>query len=145
MARQATLNSDHPFSINGMLDGIGDLGSNVVNLTTLQARLAAEDLRESSRHAQPALIGLAALIPLAFASCTVGLIGLASWMATDLKLALHTSLLLVAVGGMMICSFATVLVVRRLRVSASGFRRSREELDRNIAWLRTIMMHSGRS
>ena len=48
MARQATLKTDSATSLNGMINGIGDLGSNVVTLTALQARLAAEDLRESA-------------------------------------------------------------------------------------------------
>ena len=47
MARQATLNTDPGASLNGMLKGVGDLGSNVVTLTTLQARLAVEDFREA--------------------------------------------------------------------------------------------------
>jgi len=40
-----------------------------------------------------------------------------------------------------------VLTVCALRIpdALSGFRRSREELQRNIAWVRTVLVHSGRS
>ena len=144
MARQATLNTDSGASLNGMLNGIGDLGSNVVTLTTLQARLAVEDFRESASRAQPALIAAAFLVPLGFASITVGLCGLAYWMATDLGIPLGRSLLLVAAGGILLSSSMAVLVIRRLRASLTSFRRSGEELERNIAWLRTVLMHSGR-
>ena len=144
MARQATLNTDPSASLNGMINGIGDLGNNLVTLTTLQARLAAEDFRESASRAQPALIAAAVLIPLGFASFTVGLFGLASWMSADLGIPLGRSLLIVAAGGIILCSSMAVLVSRRLLASLSSFRRSGEELERNIAWLRTVLMHSGR-
>jgi len=144
MARQATLNTDPATSINGMLNGIGDLGSNVVTLTTLQARLAAEDFRESATRAQPALIAAAFLVPLGFASITVGLLGLAYWMAAALAMPLGQSLLLVAAGGILVSSVVAALVIQRCRASLASFRRSREELERNIAWLRTVLTHSGR-
>jgi len=144
MARQATLNTDPATSINGMLNGIGDLGSNVVTLTTLQARLAAEDFRESATRAQPALIAAAFLVPLGFASITVGLLGLAYWMAAALAMPLGQSLLLVAAGGILVSSVVAALAIQRCRASLASFRRSREELERNIAWLRTVLTHSGR-
>jgi len=144
MARQATLSTDPGASLNGMLNGIGDLGSNVVTLTTLQARLAAEDFRASASRAQPALIAAAFLVPLGFASVTVGLYGLAYWTAAELGIPLGRTLLLVAVGGMLVSSCMAALVIQRLRGSLASFRRSREELERNIAWLRTVLMHSGR-
>jgi hypothetical protein len=71
MARQATLNTDPGASLNGMFNEIDDLGSNVVTLATLQARLAVADFRESASRAQPALIAAAVLIPLGFASGTL--------------------------------------------------------------------------
>ena len=144
MARQATLNTDPGASLNGMLNGIGDLGSNVVILTTLQARLAAEDFRECASRAQPALIAVAFLVPLGFASVTLGLLGLASWMTAELDIPLGRSLLLVAAVGIVLSSLMAALAFRRLRASFSSFRRSREELERNVVWLRTILMHSGR-
>ena len=144
MARQETLNTDTGSSLNGMLNGIGDLSSNLVTLTTLQGRLAAEDLRESASRAQPALITVAFVIPLGFASVTVGLFGLAYWMSVDLGIPLGRSLLLVAAVGIVLSASLAAVVVNRLRASLASFRRSREELERNIAWLRTVLMHSGR-
>ncbi len=144
MARQATLNTDPGGSINGMLNGIGDLGSNVVTLASLQARLAAEDFRESARRAQPALIAAAFFVPLGFASLTVGLLGLAYWMAAELAIPLGRTLLLVAAGGILASSSMAVLTIQHLRASLASFRRSREELERNLAWLRTVLVHSGR-
>ena len=144
MAGQATLNTDPGASFNGMLHGIGDLGSNMVALTTLQARLAAEDFRESSSLAQPALIAAAVLVPLGFASVTIGLLGIAWWAASELGIPLGRAMLLVGGGGLVLTSSIGALVIHRLRASLISFRRSREELDRNVAWLRTVLMQSGR-
>ena len=144
MAHQATLNSDPTASLNGMLNGIGDLGSSVVTLTTLQVSLAAEDFRESASRTRPAMIAAAVLVPMGTGSATVGLFGLAYWMAADLGIPLGRSLLLVAAGGIVLSSTLAAFVIQRLRAGLSSFRRSREELDRNIAWLRTVLTHSGR-
>jgi hypothetical protein len=144
MARQTTMNTDQGGSVNGMLNGIGDLGNNVVTLTTLQARLAAEDFRDTASRAWPALLATAVLIPLGFASVTVGLFGLAYLIAADLGVPLVRALLEVAVGGIVLSLIMAALATRRLLSSLTSFRRSREELERNIAWLRTVLVHSGR-
>jgi hypothetical protein len=144
MAHQATLNTDPVDALNGMLSGIGDLGSNVITLATLQAQLAAEDLRESTDRLQPALIASALLVPLGFGGVTVGLLALANWMANQFGLTVSQSLLLTALLALAVAGGLAVVAIRRLRVSFTSFQRSREELERNIAWLRTVLMHSGR-
>lgn len=144
MARQETLNLGHPSSVNGVLQGIGDLGGNVVTLTTLQAQLAAEDFRVSLDHARPALIATAVLLPLVFASVTVGLFGLAYWMSVDLDIPLARTLLGVAVAGLVLSGVIGFLAIRRLGTSLASFRRSQEEFKRNIEWLRTVLTHGGR-
>jgi hypothetical protein len=144
MARQATMNTDPSASVNGVLTGIGDLGTNVVNLTTLQARLAAEDFRESAGRALPALIAAAVLIPLGFASITVGLLGLAYWLVDYQGVTLVKTLFEVAAEGIVLSAVLASLAYQRLVASLGSFQRSREELERNIAWLRTVMTHSGR-
>lgn len=144
MARQETLNTGRAASVNGMLGGIGDLGGNVVTLATLQAQLAAEDFRETLTHALPALIAAGVVVPLAFASMSVGLFGVAYWISVDLDIPLARTLLGVAVGGLVIAGFVGFLTIRRLRASFVSFRRSREEFKRNVDWLRTVMAHGGR-
>ena len=144
MARQETLNTGRAASVNGMLGGIGDLGGNVVTLATLQAQLAAEDLRVTLTHALPALIAAGVVVPLAFASVSVGLFGVAYWISVDLNIPLARTLLGVAVGGLVVAGLVGFLAIRRLRASFGSFRRSQEEFKRNVDWLRTVIANGGR-
>jgi hypothetical protein len=141
MAHQTTLRRD---SGNGVLGGIEDLGNNLITLATLQARLAVQDCRESGRRGLPALIASAVLIPVALASTTAALFGAAYWLAADRVLSFGPALLVVAAAGLVVSALLSVFAVRTLRHSFDSFLRSREELERNIAWLGTVLSRSGR-
>jgi len=144
MARQATLTDDTNSPVDEVLGGINDLGTNVLTLGTLQARLAAADLRESMWRGLPAWVALAAVLPLAIASTTIGLLGIAWWIAVDRPMPFSLALLLVAAAGAVVSALLAAFAAYRLRTSFQTFRRSREELERNIAWLGTVFSHSGR-
>jgi len=144
MAGQATLNDNTGSPVNEVLGGIGGLGNNVVTLATLQARLAAADLRESVTRGLMAWIALGAGLLLAIGSTTVGLMGIAWWLATSWAVAFSLALVLVAAGGIVTSAVLAVLAAFRLRSSFLTFRRSREELERNVAWLGTVFSQSGR-
>ena len=132
-------------SIGELLDGIGGLGSDVMTLASLQAKLAAEDLQESSRRALPAVVASVGLLLMGLASTTVAFLGVAQWLTVERGMALWQGLLVVAGGGVLLTLLLAVLAWRGFRSSVSTFRRSREELERNIAWIGTIAAHSGRS
>lgn len=144
MAYQATVKTEPSASLNGMLGGIGNLGGDLVTLTSLQARLAAEDFRQCIDRAFPALIATAIIVPLGFAGMTIVLLGLAYWITGSLGWTLASSLLLVGGVGIVLSAALGLYVVQRIQGSFSTFRRSGEEFERNVTWLRTVMMHSGR-
>ena len=144
MAHQTTMNDKQIPPVNGILTGIGDLGTNVATLATLQAKLAAADLREAVNRALPALVGVAFLIPLVLASFTVGLIGLAYSISVSYHLSLSQAFLGTSLVGLLVSIGLGVLVVTRLRVSFVSFRRSREELERNAAWIGSVLSNTGR-
>ena len=75
---------------------------------------------------------------------TIGLFGLAYLMASEWNISLGRSMLMVSAGGMLLTAVSLFLVVQRLFNCFASFRRSREELERNIAWLRTVLIYSGR-
>jgi len=129
---------------SGVIEGVSSFGSDLATLATLQARLAAYDLRESMKGAAPAIAGLVTFATIAAASTVIGLAGLALWLATILQMQAGLVMMLVALAGIVIAGVAAALLARLLISSFSSFRRSREELERNIAWIRTTILHSGR-
>lgn len=144
MVHQTTLKPGPGATVNGVLGEIGDMGNNLVTLAALQARLAAEDFRESARRSLPGVIAAAVLLPVAFASTTAALFGVAYWLAAAWDVSLGKALLTVAAGGLGLSISLAGFAVSKLRDGSSSFRRSREELERNIAWLGTVLAQSGR-
>jgi len=110
----------------------------------LQARLAAIDLRDSAKQAIPSLIGLLTFAIIGVACAVVGLAGLALWLAEVFQARPGIVMVVVAVSGLVIAGIASALLVRSLSSSFTYFRRSQEELDRNLAWIKTTLVHSGR-
>jgi uncharacterized membrane protein YqjE len=144
MVRQTTIGNGASSSINGVIEGIGDLGTNIVNLATLQARLAAFDLREMTERVVPAAICVGILLPVAFASFTCLFFALAYWISSTFGLTLLASLAIVGLLGLLTATALAIFAFQRFSASLTSFRRSREELDRNVAWLGTVLKQSGR-
>jgi hypothetical protein len=129
---------------NGVIEGVGSFGNDLATLAMLQARLAALDLRESMTHATPILTGLIIFGTIAAASTVVGLAGVSLWLADILKVQPGLVMMVVALAGLVIAGVACALLARSLASSFSYFRRSQEELERNLAWVKTTLLHSGR-
>jgi hypothetical protein len=55
------------------------------------------------------------------------------------------ALLSVALVALAIAGTAIALAVGRLRRALAGFPISREEFTRNLNWVRTVLLHSGRA
>ena len=147
MARQAVSNGpmtsrDRPN--NGVIEGVSSFGTDLATLAVLQMRLVACDIRECARDATPIVAALTVLWIIAGASAAVGLAGLALWLATVLKLQTGIVMMVVAFIGLIVSVVAAVILARSLSQTFSYFRRSQEELDRNLAWVKTTLVHSGR-
>jgi len=123
---------------------VSSFGTDLATLGMLQARLAAMDLRDSTKQAIPSLVGLVAFGTIGAACTVVGLAGLALWLAEVFQARPGIVMILVALAGLVIAGIAAVFLVRALARSFTYFRRSQEELDRNLAWIKTTLVHSGR-
>jgi uncharacterized membrane protein YqjE len=149
MADQATVSGNGAPSPLGaaesVVGNIAELGNDVATLAELQLRLAALDFRESlARAAWPLALGAVGLA-LGLGSLPVALIGLAELLAAGLAIGRGWSLLIVALAALVLASAAATIAALRLGPSFASFRRSREELERNLAWIRTVLLYSGRS
>jgi hypothetical protein len=129
---------------NGVIGGVSSFGTDLATLAVLHLRLAACDLKESAKAGTPILAGLAALTLIAAASAVVGLAGMALWLATILSVQAGIVMMAVALIGLVISIVGAALLARALTRCFTYFRRSQEELERNLAWVRTTLVHSGR-
>jgi hypothetical protein len=138
------MNRNSTPSLDGILENARGLGANAAALAVLQAKLAAIDLHEAGVRMLPALVASIILVPLAGATATGALLGLAYWLRTRFDFSLPPAFGLAALAGLVTCSLLALLAWWRFRVGMLAFRRSREELERNIAWLGTVITRSGR-
>lgn len=147
MAHQAVRNgpvASRDRQNNGVIEGVSSFGIDLATLAVLQMRLTACDVRESAQAAVPIVAGLTVFWIIAGASATVGLAGLALWLATILNIQPGIVMMVVALIGLVISGVAGALLARSLSKCLAYFRRSQEELERNLAWVKTTLIHSGR-
>lgn len=145
MAHQTILNDLKGRSkSNGLMDNVSSFGNDVASLAALQSKLAAADMRESLHKATPAIGGLAVLVLLLFAGMTVLMAGLALWLAEAQQLRPAVAFVVVGLGSLVVAALGGWLCARWLTSSFSTFRRSFEELERNVAWIKTTLTQSGR-
>lgn len=148
MANQATVNPDlssmEP-SPGSMVGNIAEFGNDIATLVELQAKLAAHDAKECVGRATLPVVLLAAGGAVALASLPLLLLGMADLIARLSGLPDWGSRLIVAavaLGGAAIVAFVSY---KEAIGSITSFRRSTEEFTRNLSWVRTVLVHSGRA
>jgi uncharacterized membrane protein YqjE len=129
---------------NGVVGNIAGLGSDVASLVELQAKLAALDMKESVERVVLPLVIAGAAAVLALGAVPVGLLGVAWLLAQSLGIQVGWAMLLTALLSAVVAGIVAFFSVPKLSRSFQPMRRSHEELTRNVAWLRTVLMHSGR-
>lgn len=134
----------HSPLVEGVLGNLAEFGSDVATLAELQAQLAVHDLKESAGRAILPAGLLAGSIALALGSIPVLLMGAADLIAPVLGIDEGWSLLLVAGVALLLAATLGWFALPRLTGSFDCFRRSQEELNRNLSWVKTVLTHSGR-
>jgi uncharacterized membrane protein YqjE len=155
MDDQATLRNGGRFGATGnCADGersttvVGSLAgvtSDMATLVELQAKLAALDARESAEKAALPLSIIATGVALALAALPVALLGVADLVALVLTISIGTARLMTAAVALVMAGALVYLPLRSLSQSVAPLRRSRDELVRNLAWVKTVLLYSGRS
>jgi hypothetical protein len=132
-------------SAEGVVGTIAELGNDMATLAELQAKLAAVDFKESSERAVvPLVVALGGAI-VAVGAVPVLLAGVAVLLASALSVSLGWMLLLVSALAILTAGGIAAVAGNRLVHAFDTFRRSREELTRNLNWLRTVLVYSGRA
>jgi len=144
MDDQASVKPRNGTESNGVLGSLTEFGNNVASLAELQLKLAALDAKASAeRVALPAGLaagGLAVLL----GTVPVLLLGAAALVAPALHIAEGWAMLLVAGVALVVSAAVVVLAGRQISRAFDSFQRSRDELTRNVAWIRTVLLYSGR-
>lgn len=128
-----------------VVTNVAEFGENLLTLAELQARLASIELKQNVRAVKFGGTVLITGAVLGLATLPVALLGIAELLTTGLSIHRGLAQVIVAGAGFLIAGICVAVAVLRLRGSDLGFPLSGEELTRNINWVRTVLLHSGRS
>jgi len=151
MADQATVRGGNASSKNNgspeqqVVGGIAEFGNDISTLVELQLKLASIDLKESLGQALIPMSVAAGGLLLVVGAIPVAILGLSYLVASAFRLSLGASMLLTSVATLLLAATMTFIAFRNIGPSFSAMRRSREEFERNLNWIRTVLLHSGRS
>jgi hypothetical protein len=137
--------SEQELGPGDVVSGVTGFGENLLNLAELQARLVALELQQNLSAAKISVPVILAGAVLVVVSLPLILAGIAELLVSELGMKRGYALLSVAVVALAIAGASIGIATSRLRRSAAGFPLSREEFARNLNWVRTVLLHSGRS
>ncbi|SIO66757.1 Putative Holin-X, holin superfamily III [Singulisphaera sp. GP187] len=132
-------------SAESMVGSIAGFGNDVATLAELQLKLAALDFKETSARALVPLALVVVALVVILGSVPVAIGGVALLIAQVTQLSIGGALLVTAIVTLGLASVVVVVAGRKLGASLEGFQRSRDELIRNISWIRTVLVYSGRA
>ena len=133
-----------PGQPEGIIGNLAEFGEDVFTLAELQGKLAARDLNDCiGRAILPLIFGSVAAV-VALGTVPVALLGAADVVAQNWEIGVGKARLVTAAVAVAVAGLALAVSLRRFGSSLQVFRRSGEELTRNLAWARTVLVHSGR-
>ncbi len=127
-----------------VVTSVAEFGENLLTLGELQARLTAIELKQNIDAAKVAGSVVLAGAALVLASLPIVLIGVAELLVSELGMKRGIALLSVSAVAFVIAGACIAIAGSHLRRTFVGFPVSREELTRNLNWVRTVLLHSGR-
>lgn len=129
----------------GLVGNIAEFGNDVATLAELQAKLAVHDVKDCVVKAAIPVVLLVVAGVLALSSVPVILLGSADLLAWAFSIQPGAARAAVGVVALAIAGLTGFLAWKAFGLSLGSFQRSREELTRNISWIRTVLVHSGRA
>ena len=148
MADQAAVKDANGVKVNApaesMVESVTEFVNDITTLAELQLKLTAVDAREAvGRAVVPAALVGAGLV-LLLGSLPVVLLGVADLLVSA-GMAQGWARLLTGLGALVVAGVLAALSAPALARSLGSFRRSSEELARNVAWVKTVVVYSGRA
>jgi uncharacterized membrane protein YqjE len=113
----------------------------VSTLADLQLKLFSSDLQETlSRMAVPLFLVVASSV-MAAAALPLILVGFAFLIVYYADWAIAWSMLVIAVGTTLVAAITGAIAYRSLRRSVKALDRSKQELLRNVNWIKMVLRH----
>jgi hypothetical protein len=128
-----------------VVTNVAEFGENLLTLAELQARLTVMELKQNVQTAKGTVAVILGGAVLGIAGLPIVLAGIAELFVSELGMKRGFALLGVAVVALAIAGSTIAIAAIRLRRSVVGFPLTTEEFTRNLNWVRTILLHSGRS
>lgn len=126
-------------------EGALAFANDVVTLAELQVRLAAVNSGEAVHHAKLPIAVIAVGLVIVAGAVPVALLGAAKLIASALPIKEGWAMIATAGVAAAAAGSAAALGAARVRRSLESFRASREELERNLAWLHAVLDPGERS
>lgn len=118
-------------------DSLGGLTHDVIELAELQAQLFALDVKETTQSTRTALMVAIVGVCVLLGSIPVALISLAELLIEQLNWSAAASYGVATLVGIVISVGLLLTAWARFRSGIVTMKRSREELSRNVAWLKS--------
>ena len=136
-------NGSSPAPPNGVAKDMGELTHDIVSLAELQFELFRNDCREGLKGllVPVALLLLAGIV--AAGTVPVALIVVAEFLAQAAGLSRAAAFSIAALGGFVVAAALGVVGWSRIRGVGRVFERSREELTRNMTWIKQVFEAAG--
>jgi uncharacterized membrane protein YqjE len=143
MVGQTIMNNHHAststFPPKAVAENVRDLKEDVLTLVRLQLELFRADLEECGHKLWRPMLLLAVTSVVALSCVPLVLVSLALVLQAVTELPLAATLAIIALLGVIGATTAVLYSRRQFHQAATVFRRSEEELQRNIYWLKEVL------
>lgn len=123
--------------------GVSDLAYNVIELSELQAQLAMLDAKKSVAKARSCLIMAVVGVAMLLGTIPVALLAIAALFVEQLEWSYAASAGIATAIGLVITAIVMGIAYGYVRSGLIDFDRSRDELRRNIAWVKHTLRTRG--
>lgn len=124
---------------HNLRDDIGGFAHDVLTLAELQAELFVTEVQEHGRRAAFPTLVLLFGVTLGVACCPIALVAFALTLVQVSGLSHASAFSITAISGVTLSSLISVIGCILIRSGASTPSRSREELAKNLKWMKTIL------
>jgi hypothetical protein len=137
-------NGRHRTQMPDVAGSVSGLTHDVIELAELQTQLLALDLKKSTQKTRTCLILAVVAACLLLASLPVALLALAEVFVEQLEWSRAAALGVATLVGLVLAGIFAGAAYGIMRSGLVSIQRSRDEFNRNIAWIKSTLKDQGR-